>query len=230
MKNKDKTKVELIKELKLLREEQEKGVCKDITERKQAEERIKHLNLVLYAIRDINQLIVQEKDRERLLKGVCDSLIKTRGYYHSRIVLLDKEGKIDTYTEAGLGKDFLPLVKLLKKDKIAPCGQIALKQKEVVIIKDPASACPDCPLAQACSDRGSVMTLRLENNGKLYGVMSVSVPAYFITDKEEHDLFKEVAGDIALGLFNIEMGKNWISKPMNFNKVTKEQKGLWMQP
>src|SRR5665254_15052 len=41
----------------------------DITELKQGEERIKHLNLVLRAIRNINQLIFKEKDREGLIKG-----------------------------------------------------------------------------------------------------------------------------------------------------------------
>ena len=179
----------------------------DITERKQKEERIKHLNLVIYAIRNVNQLIIREKNRERLLKGICNSLIKTRGYYHSRIVLLDEEGKIDTYTEAGLGKDFLPLVKLLRKGELTPCGRLALKQSDVVIIKDPASACPDCPLVQACSARGSVMTARLEHGGKLYGKIYVSIPVHFITDKEEHALFKEVAGDIALGLHSIKLGE-----------------------
>jgi len=183
------------------------GITRDITERKQAEERIKHLNLVLRAIRNINQLIFEEKDRERLLKGVCNSLAETRGYNHTQIVLLDEEGKIDTYTEAGLGKDFLPLVKLLKKGETIPCGRLALKQRDVVIIKDPASTCPDCPLVQVCSARGSAMTVRLENKGKIYGIMSVSIPAYFITDKEEQALFKEVTGDIALGLYSIEMGK-----------------------
>jgi len=186
----------------------------DITERKQAEERIKHLNLVLRAIRNINQLIFQEKDRERLLKGACNSLTETRGYYSSFIVLLDEEGKIDTYAEAGLGEDFLPMLKLLKKGEVTAFGQIALKQEEVVIIKDPASACPDCPLIQVCSDRGSVMTVRLGRDGKIYGVMSVSIPAYFVTNKEEQALFMEAAGDIALGLNNIEMEKNWISKPL----------------
>jgi len=194
----------------------------DITERKQAEERIKHLNLVLRAIRDINQLIVKEKDRERLLKGACNSLIKTRGYYHSQIVLLDKEGKIDTYTEAGLGKDFLPLAKLLKKGELTPCGQIAIKQKDVVIIEDPASTCPDCPLVQACSDQGSVMVVRLEHNGKIYGVMSISIPTHFIIDKEEQALLKEVAGDIVLGLSNIEMKKKLDKQTHDLKERVKE--------
>src|SRR4030066_956930 len=108
----------------------------DITELKQAEERIKHLKLVLRAIRNINQLIFQEKDRERLIKGACNSLTETRGYYSSFIVLLDQEGKIDTYAEAGLGKDFLPMLKLLKKGELTCFSQIALKQEEVVIIED----------------------------------------------------------------------------------------------
>jgi len=179
----------------------------DITELKQSEERIKHLNLVLRAIRNINQLIFKEKDRGRLIKGACNSLTETRGYYSSFIVLLDEKGKIETYAESGLGEDFLPMLKLLKKGELSTFGQIALKQEEVVIIEDPASACPDCPLVQVCSDRGSVMTVRLGRDKKIYGVMSVSIPAHFVTDKEEQALFMEAAGDIALGLHSIEMEK-----------------------
>ncbi|GAF81180.1 unnamed protein product, partial [marine sediment metagenome] len=41
------------------------GIIRDITQRKQAEERIEHLNLVLRAIRRVNQLIVRENDRNR---------------------------------------------------------------------------------------------------------------------------------------------------------------------
>jgi len=179
VKDEDKTKVELIKELKTLEEEQEKKVFKDITEHKEAEERIKHLNLVLRAIRNINQLIFEEKDRERLLKGACNSLTETRGYNHNWIVLLDEEGKIDAHAEAGLGKDFLPMFKLFKKGALTYFGQLALKQEDVVIIKDPASACPDCPLVKACSDRGSVMTIRLGRDGKIYGIMAVSIPSFY---------------------------------------------------
>ncbi len=175
----------------------------DITERKKAEEKIKHLNLVLRAIRNVNQLIVKEKNRERLLKGVCNNLIKTRGYYNVWIALLDKSGKLETYAEAGLGKAILPMIETVKKGELTVCGQKALKQQEVVTIKDPASTCPECPLIKQHSNRRA-MTIRLEYSGKVYGFMSVCIPAHLVDDQEEQSLFKEVAEDISFALHNIE--------------------------
>src|SRR3972149_5183016 len=66
----------------------------DITERKQAEEKVQHLNLVLRAIRNINQLIATGTDRDGLLQGASDTLVKTRGYYSAWIALLDGSGKL----------------------------------------------------------------------------------------------------------------------------------------
>jgi GAF domain-containing protein/HAMP domain-containing protein len=171
---------------------------------RQREERIKHLNLVLRAVRNVNQLITREKDRDRLLRGACDNLIETRGYYSAWIALLDEAGGLVTAAEAGWGEDFVPLVEQLKRGELAACGQRALRQSEVVVIKDPASVCANCPPADKCSDRG-VMVVRLEYGEKIYGLSSVSVPAGFIADEEERDLFGEVAGDIAFALRNIEL-------------------------
>ncbi len=168
------------------------GNIQDITERKQAEEKIKHLNLVLRAIRRVNQLIVREKDREKLLKGACENLIKTRGYYNTWIALLDEEEKLKTCAEAGLGKGFLPMIELLKRGTLTACSQKALKQQEVVITEDPASTCTECPLAQKYSGRAG-FAIRLEHSGKIYGLMTVSIPAHLAVDQEEQTLFKEVA-------------------------------------
>ena len=193
----------------------------DITERKQKEEKIKHLNLVLRAIRSVNQLIVKEKNRERLLKGACNNLIKTQGYYNAWIALLDKSGKLETYAEAGIGKAILPMVEILKKGELIVCSQKALKQQGVVTIKDPASTCPECPLVKQHSGRRA-MTIRLEYSGKVYGFMSVSIPAHLVDGHEEQSLFKEVAGDIAFSLHNIELDEERKQAEENVKKAKDE--------
>ena len=178
----------------------------DITERKQAENRAKHLNLVLHAIRNVNQLITREKDINKLLKGACNILVKTRGYYYIWIALLDDSEKLIKTAESGLGKKFIPLLKQLKKGGIPACGIKALKQPDVVVTMDPTSECSDCPLSGMYGGRGTV-TFRLEHEGKIYGLASVSIPAEFAADKEEHALFKEVVSDLAFAIHNIELGQ-----------------------
>ena len=180
------------------------GNYMDITERKQMEERVEHLNAVLRAIRNVNQLIAREKDRDRLLKGVCGNLIETRGYYNAWVALLDEFGGFLTYSEAGLGEEFLPMVEQLKRGQLTGCSQRALRQSEVVVTEDPLSTCTDCPLV-AKHHGGGVMTVRLESGGKVYGMLSVSIPRAIIADEEEQSLVKEIAGDIAFALHSIEL-------------------------
>ena len=52
----------------------------EITDRKLVEERITHLNRVLKAIRNVNQLIVREKEPQKLIEQACDLLVETRGF------------------------------------------------------------------------------------------------------------------------------------------------------
>jgi PAS domain S-box-containing protein len=180
-------------------------------ERKRAEEKIEHLNLVLSAIRNVNQLITRERDRGRLLQGACETLIATRGYHSAWIALLDEsggpvlsgaEGAVTT-AEAGLGENFLPLVERLKRGELTDCMQKALKQSGGVVTQDPSSTCANCPLSNTYNGWGAV-TIRLEYGGKVYGLLSVSIPRDLAADEEERALFKEVAGDIAFALHSAE--------------------------
>jgi PAS domain S-box-containing protein len=179
------------------------NIRQKLEERKRAEEKIEHLNLVLRAIRSVNQLVTREKDQRRLLKGVCDKLIETRGYYNAWLALVDEAGRTVTTAEAGLGRSFLPMLDKLTRGELTACGRKALSQAGIVVTEDPLSSCDDCPLSDKCYGRAA-MTARLEHEGKVYGLLSVSLPKPLSADEEEQTLFQEVAGDIAFALHSME--------------------------
>jgi two-component system sensor histidine kinase DegS len=175
-----------------------------VTRNKQTGERLQRLNLILRTIRSVDQVLLEEKDRNQLIKGVCDSLVKTRGYYNAWIALLDKSGQFATFAEAGLGDNFLPMVEQLKKNGATECERRALAQSGAVVTSDPSTSCKDCPLAEGYRGRGGI-TARLKYRGKLYGILCASVPASMVTEDEESSLFEDVAGDIAFALFETEL-------------------------
>jgi len=176
----------------------------EVTKRKKAEERIIHLNAVLHAIRNVNQLITKEKDRDKLLQRTCDNLTETRGYSNVWIALVDENKKLVTAAESGLGNNFLPMLKKLKRGELTDCGQKVMKRSGVYAIVDPPKSCKDCPIAKGYKGKGA-FAIRLEYEGKVYGFMSISIPLDFVKNKEEQALFKEVVDDIAFALHNIEV-------------------------
>lgn len=109
-----------------------------------------------------------------------------------------------TTAHVGLGKEFSPIVKLLKSGKSIDCIQKALSQPNVVVIENPSSICIDCPLAPSYGGRGA-MAVQIEYGGKIYGILCVSTPKHFVAEEEEKSLLEEVAGDIAFALNRIEL-------------------------
>ncbi len=180
------------------------GTQRDITERKRTEEKIKHLNLVLQSVRNVNQLITKEKDSNRLIQRICDMLIETSGYNSAWIILFDKNKNFITSAESGLAAEvFLPLKELFKRGELIECARRALKQSGIITVKD-SPACVGCPLLGKAPEEKQI-TARLEYKGKIFGLISASMAAGFINNIEEHKLFKEVTNDIAFALYRIEL-------------------------
>ena len=167
-------------------------------------EAIEHLNSVLRAVRNVNQLMVREQDRDRLLKGICDTLIETRGYCSAWVALFDESKEFVTAAEAGLGESFLPVVERLRQGQLSDCRRTVLRQPDILVIEDPPATCPDCPVAEQCADR-KVFAIRLEHEQKIYGLLMASVPKGSPTDEEEQSLFQEVASDIAFALHDMDL-------------------------
>jgi len=181
-----------------------KNIINEVQVRVEAEEKIQHLNLVLRAIRNVNQLIVFEKNKDVLIQKVCEILTEDRGYNNAWIVLFGEQREYINSAEAGLGKTFIPMKKMMEEGTLTNCGNDALKKNDLIIIKDPKKECLDCPLSTNYSGR-SGYTICIKHGDNIYGLLSVSASGYYVNDKEEQGLFKEVAGDIGFALYNIEV-------------------------
>lgn len=169
-----------------------------------ARERMQHFNLVLRSIRDINHLITKEKDVGRLLKGICENLIKNRSYFYAWIALVDDNSRLVWDAEAGLGDKFQPMADMLTNGTLPLCVQRSMYRRGIIITKDPQIECAGCPLSIQFEDKGR-MTIGINPGGRLRGILSVSIPENLIADRDEQVLFEEIADDIEYALSGIEL-------------------------
>ena len=166
--------------------------------------KITRLNSLLKTIRDINQLIVKEKDPVRLLQIACANLVKVRNYSQAWIMKLDEKGKVAFAVHYGLGNEFQALEKDLKNGRWPVCCQKAMKQSEIVITKSLQTECNDCPLVKAKYDMGS-LAIQIRHGNRTYGILVINIPSKYLIIEEEHNLLYEVAGDLGFALSDIEL-------------------------
>ncbi len=179
-----------------------RSIWRDITVRKQAERHVEHLNRVLRALRNVNQLIVREKDREQLIRSGCRLLVEYRSYECALIVLVDKHNKPAVYAHEGLEEHFPPMALLLERGELPPCCERARLTGQVIFLSDRPGVCAHCPMTKACAEMDT-MCIGLTHGGRLFGYLMVAVERSAAPDGEEQDLFTEMAGDLAFALHGI---------------------------
>lgn len=177
---------------------------KEVADRKFSRQRIKHLNAVLNSVRNVNHLTIKEKNREQLIRKICHLLVESRCYHNAWIVLMDEIYNPILGAEAGLGEHFTKVFDEITYGNMIYCCKQVLVKPQLLTIQNPLEVCTDCPLSMMYNGRGA-MSRRLEHEGKVYGLLTVSVPLDYSRDEQEHQLFEDVAGDIAFALHNIEL-------------------------
>jgi PAS domain S-box-containing protein len=182
------------------------GTMRDITDRMQSEARIEHLNRVLRAIRNINQLIVRADSAGQMIASACSLLVDHGSYTSAMVILTDSEGRPASHTEAGMGRNFPLLVEQLERGEMPPCCQAADTGNGVCVIKGHGNVCKGCINIDSCVSPQK-MSICLRHQDTLYGYLVVSLGLDIAMDAEEDKLLVELAGDLAYSLHNIEVKK-----------------------
>ena len=192
------------------------GISRDITLRKEAERALKqreeearHLNDVLRAIRNIQTLILNERDSAKLLQGVCEILLQTRGYLAAWVGMPQPDSML-VKVAAHSGQD----AEILKQAPVTwddspngqgPCGT-ALRERVPVVFNDITSD-PRFALwagnakAIGC---GSIASFPIVCHEKLFGALTVKADRPHAFTQEEVEILKGVTDEIAHALQSME--------------------------
>ncbi|MEA1866692.1 MAG: ATP-binding protein [Thermodesulfobacteriota bacterium] len=173
-------------------------------ERKKAERHIEHLNSVLQIIRNINQLIMVEKDRDSLLQKACDALIETRAYNAAWLGFLQNDETFSTVVGSGFGENISGFCRHIMNGDHPPCIKKALVQKNRLVVLDKSRDCEDCFFKDACVTK-DVAIIRVEHADRFFGLLAVLLAPDVTVDDEEKGLLQEVAGDIGIALHNMAL-------------------------
>ncbi len=181
------------------------GAAEDITERKNNMLRIEHLNKVLRAIRDVNQLIVREHDREILIREGCRLLVGSRGYESAMIILTDEREQPISWSMEGLAAHISEIREPLEKGELPACCDKRDSENNIRLVEDRQSVCRTCPLVSGYKGCQSLCVSLIHKN-ILLGYLIVVAEESFVIDDEELELLNEMAGDFsyALSVMNIE--------------------------
>lgn len=180
------------------------GTLLDITERKRSEERIAHLHQVILAVRNVNELLIREKNSERLVKEVCRTLTETRGYYSASIFLFEGDFVLLQTSQIGSDDAFLQEVRVMSREDLKPCCNEVLSSQHVFACRDPVDWCENQFVVPDDREYGQ-MSARLAHDGEIYGLLSISLPCDLATDPEEQEVFLELAADIGFALHSISL-------------------------
>jgi PAS domain S-box-containing protein len=166
---------------------------------------IDHLTSMLKAYALIGRVVAEARDEVRLVEDVCQALVSTRGYRNAWIIILDREGKVVRWHQAGVGEEFAAILARFLEGRLTACAERALKSGQVISVMDPSQECEDCPMARVYEEQAG-FSMRLESEGEIFGILSVSIPRHLALEDRERELFKDLGESVAHGIRRLRQG------------------------
>ncbi|MGM0566668.1 MAG: PAS domain S-box protein [Bacteroidota bacterium] len=175
------------------------ATLRNITPQRKAELRVENLNSLLQAIRKINQLIVHSDSMEELFNSAAVALLNTRTYKGVTIALINAETEmIEPFSIEG--DHHFPdkwKISVHGEGNAPPCIKSVADRKKTLIY-DSFSLCNGCPNQKKFGkDYYEVLIAPLLHQGKILGILAITLAKGENIDNEELELIESVSNDLA---------------------------------
>ena len=184
-------------------------LVRDVTERKDAENRIRRLNRVHAVLSGINALIVRVGDRNELFSEACRIAVEEGEFRAALIALVDATSKaIVPVASAGVDVELVAAVKSQMSGHDSASGTMiarAIGEKKAAI----SNASPSGSSAigggeHGISGVGSVAVLPLIVGDEAVGILALYAEETGFFDEKELKLLTELSGDVAFAIDHLD--------------------------
>lgn len=181
---------------------------------KNTKNHLERQNNILTVIRNINQLIVRERNLDRLLNEACNILASKREYKFSWIGLVQEDSfEVIPAGQAGFEEGYLAGTRITWDDTeygIFPAS-MAIKAGKPFIMCDIANDPRFETFREEAISKGyaSSIALPLSVGERIHGAISIYSETIDAFDDEELSLLEELAGDVAFAIQNIDQEKEY---------------------
>jgi PAS domain S-box-containing protein/diguanylate cyclase (GGDEF)-like protein len=185
------------------------SIGEDITERKEAEDRIAVLNRVYAMLSGINTLIVRVRDRDELFREACRIAVVEGGFRMSLIGMVDRSAMtIVPVASAGKDEELLSAIKgLVSSREISSNTMVAraIREKRAVVSNDSQND-PQVLLGNKYAEAGvrSMAILPLMVSDEAIGALALYSGKTEFFHEGELNLLTDLAGDIAFAIDHID--------------------------
>ncbi|MGQ9473195.1 MAG: sensor domain-containing diguanylate cyclase/phosphohydrolase, partial [Candidatus Caldatribacteriaceae bacterium] len=162
----------------------------DVTEQKRIQERNQHLNLLLQAIRNVNQLLARQRIGNLSLSKITQEMTQNGAYTSFFIFLFPSEEKPGQKFFSKIQPDILESLIPILQEKISLPHQIYS-----------FASLPNIPLPPT----EGLLTTTITYQKKILGLMGATMPLEFLSSPQEKELFLELGDDIAFALHNFTL-------------------------
>jgi len=185
------------------------GVCRDVTDRRRADERIRRLNRVYSVLSAINELIIRSRNLPEIFGQSCRIAAEKGGFRLACVARPTASGKrVEIAARAGEAAGYADSIVIDLEDQESCRGPIAtaLLEGHPSIVNDIARDPRITASREAAAGHGlhSTAAFPLRRGGEVVAVLGLfaSEPGFF--DADEIRLLNELAADISFALDTME--------------------------